>query len=489
MNDDLKFTGLLQPQAESRADGTASKTPGPALNAWQRMPNESAPAFAAFRCYLEMGPARSNRKAAKKMGGHNSQISLWGVRFNWRNRALAWDEDRCKTRDVERRKAIQAEARLEAEQYTARQQAQWRQDEKRSDQLFAVITTMLAFPESPSTITRQSPDGKITTNTKVNNPRGTHTTAARALKLVSDMWERRNREARGIADKEQECDEEWRIEGIHIPKRLPSQIAGDAELPIGSPVPSAGDAERSIESSTPSTGDAEKSIGPSALSTEEMAGRKTDGPIVDAWDRLPQESAPAFDAFRAFLEMGPARSCRKLGKDRKRQRSQILDWSRKYDWQNRARAWDDDAWEAKHVERTKATKAEAERSAKDQTAREQAQRQQEEKILDRLSDRALHMLQSSLVTTAKTTVDGPDGKITHNVEITPVWTMNDLASILKIALELRQRSNRNARAMAEEEQERAEDWNIEDDDTPQRLPGQIAGDAERFIPPSASTSG
>ena len=61
--------------------------------------------------------------------------------------------------------------------------------------------------------------------------------------------------------------------------------------------------------------------------------------------------------------------------------------------------------------------------------------------------------------------------------------MNTTALFLKIALQLRQRSNRNARAMADEEQDRGEDWEISDDDPPPPLRGQTAGDAERPTAP------
>ena len=453
MSSDLNIASIPQPQAESLAEVTGLETSEPARKAWERRPNESTPAFAAFCAFLPMGSGRSYRKLAKKMGKQNSQISEWGGKYDWGARALAWDDDRWQTRDVERRRANQAEAEREARESTARQRARCRQEEKFSDVFLSRIGKMFEFHLESGTLKTMGADG-IAKNTTVKSPRWSLDTAAKHMKLVSDLREQWSREAREIAGKDMERQEEWNIEDYHMPDRFPSQIAGDPE----------------------------RSLAPSAPPTDEVAA-ETAGPTVNAWDRLPQESARSSAGFRAFLELGSGRSCRQVARNLSRERSQILDWSRKHDWVNRSRAWDNHNWEENHVERAKATKVEAERSAQEQTAREQTQRQQEEKIVEQFSDRAVRMAESALATMTTTTVQGPDGKISHDTLITPRFSMNTTALFLKTALQLRQRSNRNARAMADEEQDRGEDWEISDDDPPPPLRGQTAGDAERPTAP------
>lgn len=59
-----------------------------------------------------------------------------------------------------------------------------------------------------------------------------------------------------------------------------------------------------------------------------------------SWLKRPNESEPAYSAFRAYLEAGPGRSaaetCRKL----KKSKSLVDGWSRTHDWRDRVRDFD-----------------------------------------------------------------------------------------------------------------------------------------------------
>ena len=62
---------------------------------WQRLPKETAPAFAAFQKYLKMGPKRSlaavsGRGKGKKQASGN--ITRWSMTHLWVSRASAYDE-------------------------------------------------------------------------------------------------------------------------------------------------------------------------------------------------------------------------------------------------------------------------------------------------------------------------------------------------------------------------------------------------------------
>jgi hypothetical protein len=56
---------------------------------WERQPNETEQAFAAFRAALELGPTRSNAKVAQSAGKHKSLIDRWSRRWKWQQRFAA----------------------------------------------------------------------------------------------------------------------------------------------------------------------------------------------------------------------------------------------------------------------------------------------------------------------------------------------------------------------------------------------------------------
>lgn len=65
-----------------------------------------------------------------------------------------------------------------------------------------------------------------------------------------------------------------------------------------------------------------------------------DGPI---WERLPGESAKAFEAFRLYRDLPPSeRSVREVARRLNKNLTTIAQWSSKYRWVERAQAWDDE---------------------------------------------------------------------------------------------------------------------------------------------------
>lgn len=59
---------------------------------WERMPNESAKAYSAFREFKDLGPDRTYGKVAKRLQKSEPLMAKWGKRFNWHNRALDFDQ-------------------------------------------------------------------------------------------------------------------------------------------------------------------------------------------------------------------------------------------------------------------------------------------------------------------------------------------------------------------------------------------------------------
>ena len=59
-------------------------------NAWERLENESDTAFSAFKIYLELDE-RSYPKVAEKLSKSLTLIKRWAKKYDWKNRAVAWD--------------------------------------------------------------------------------------------------------------------------------------------------------------------------------------------------------------------------------------------------------------------------------------------------------------------------------------------------------------------------------------------------------------
>lgn len=63
----------------------------------------------------------------------------------------------------------------------------------------------------------------------------------------------------------------------------------------------------------------------------------TDG---QAWDRQPEESAKAYTAFVAYMEMGEARSIAKVAQKLSKSIPLLKRWSREWRWADRCREYD-----------------------------------------------------------------------------------------------------------------------------------------------------
>ena len=57
---------------------------------WERLKNETDTAFLAFKTYLEMDDRRL-QKVAEKLQKNSAVIRRWSNKFDWKNRAVAWD--------------------------------------------------------------------------------------------------------------------------------------------------------------------------------------------------------------------------------------------------------------------------------------------------------------------------------------------------------------------------------------------------------------
>ncbi len=85
------------------------------VHPWDRRDDETSPAYAAFRMYLELGDDRTILRAYKrKVGDHparpNGTWLAWYTRHQWKSRAIAWDRHRASVRQtaIDRREGGQA---------------------------------------------------------------------------------------------------------------------------------------------------------------------------------------------------------------------------------------------------------------------------------------------------------------------------------------------------------------------------------------------
>lgn len=65
---------------------------------WERLKNETDPAWEAFVLYRDMGVQRTRKAVGKHLGKHVQGLQLWASEFKWVERARAWDAEKDKVR-------------------------------------------------------------------------------------------------------------------------------------------------------------------------------------------------------------------------------------------------------------------------------------------------------------------------------------------------------------------------------------------------------
>lgn len=67
----------------------STNTPAP----WERQPEETPKAYAAFCEYRDMGAERSLDKVATKLNKSSTLIARWSSKYKWVERVAAWDDE------------------------------------------------------------------------------------------------------------------------------------------------------------------------------------------------------------------------------------------------------------------------------------------------------------------------------------------------------------------------------------------------------------
>lgn len=109
---------------------------------FDRLPNESTPAYQAARTYFEMGEGRSSEEVAKKLRKSHTLMQRWCRIHHWVDRAAEWDRDRRERQRNAEDDALKQEAQKWAKRQLTLREERWRI----SQELKKKAEDMLKFP-------------------------------------------------------------------------------------------------------------------------------------------------------------------------------------------------------------------------------------------------------------------------------------------------------------------------------------------------------
>ena len=110
----------------------------------------------------------------------------------------------------------------------------------------------------------------------------------------------------------------------------------------------------------------------------------TTGREIDPWERQPGETDKAFSVFVTYRDAGPSRSLRKTASALGRELTQLADWSVRWGWQVRVRAWDDEMDRVRRQAALAETEAMAVRHARQARAAQDAAMAPVRAVLERM---------------------------------------------------------------------------------------------------------
>lgn len=151
-------------------------------------------------------------------------------------------------------------------------------------------------------------------------------------------------------------------------------------------------------------------------------------PDVSTIERLPEESARAFQARVEYVTAGPDRSTAKVGQKLGKTKDLMDRWSARFDWSATARAWDDQQAAAALQEAAAAYRRDLEDHRK--------RYGDAGKSLWQVAARLLQEL-NTIIATPPRTIEGKDGRIYKipGIELTPA-TLTIASRAMTIAADL-----------------------------------------------------
>lgn len=155
---------------------------------WERMPEETPRAYAAFEAYLHLGPQRSLQKVSRELGKSAAFLSRWSARYGWVERASRYDDEE---RERQRQLRLAAEA-SEAQKHATRMKDLQEEEFLIGTKLIEKAKAMLAVPHVQVKREEEAvelPDGKILVKkiTIFQPARWSFMDAARIIELASKL--------------------------------------------------------------------------------------------------------------------------------------------------------------------------------------------------------------------------------------------------------------------------------------------------------------
>lgn len=152
--------------------------------------------------------------------------------------------------------------------------------------------------------------------------------------------------------------------------------------------------------------------------------------VKNLWQRQPNESDKAFEAFTAYRDLGPQRSIDKLRAVIPKNRALLGRWSAKFDWVARVQAYDD-SLDDKQLTLKDTMIVD---KAQEWSERQLAHRQKEWELAQTLIIKAERMLEWPIAQVENITEIYPDGRTKAITIVKPSkWGFRDAGAIIDLA--------------------------------------------------------
>lgn len=134
------------------------------MRAYERLPREGDAAFESYKCYRDLGPERSIRKVARKLGKSETLMARWSSKYGWVERARERDDyvegiKQSALREHQREAALSTAARAAAveQQVLANRE---KAGELTAEVLRRYERQLASLPLVRKTVVREGEDGK-----------------------------------------------------------------------------------------------------------------------------------------------------------------------------------------------------------------------------------------------------------------------------------------------------------------------------------------
>lgn len=149
---------------------------------FDRLSSESSRAYATFQEYLDLGPDRTLRQVVETSNISESKVRIWSAKFNWRDRANAWEDFLSQAGQLRAKKIVEKSAEKRARRFAELQEEEY----SVAQELLQKAREILSLPVTKQTIEEPNEQGGITI-IHIEPLKVTIKDAAAALKTASEL--------------------------------------------------------------------------------------------------------------------------------------------------------------------------------------------------------------------------------------------------------------------------------------------------------------